>query len=275
MIKNTNKTISHSELSESCCCRLKLSEVDVRLWTHNWTEPELHKHAKMIMLWLYLWSGLNVMWWGTCTATIEMYFPQVTAMWRYCRRYRIFIPLSVEIVDAPSCILPLLAFECIHSVIGTLDIHPVHRACLTLHGIWFLWKCNHGLEDCFLLSRSENDKLVEGGRRMFQMSLSLQGYFLYMLSFIVLGVWWQCCWWMWLLSLMDALWGPTQHTMQAGEHYTSCNPQNLLFVLLLKSKLETNCTRAKNVTALRYLIRLLITARSIHYILTTDYTLAF
>lgn len=57
----------------------------------------------------------------------------------------------------------LLAFECVHSMIGTLDIHSVHRACLTLHEIWFLEKCNHGLEDCFLLSRSENDKLVLGG----------------------------------------------------------------------------------------------------------------
>lgn len=60
----------------------------------------------------------------------------------------------------------LLAFECIHSMIGTLDIHPVHRACLTLHGIWFLGKCNHGLEDCFLLSRRENDKLVHGGKNV-------------------------------------------------------------------------------------------------------------
>lgn len=46
---------------------------------------------------------------------------------------------------------------------GTLDIHPVYRECLTLHGIWFLEMCNHGLEDCFLLSRGENDELVQGG----------------------------------------------------------------------------------------------------------------
>lgn len=26
----------------------------------------------------------------------------------------------------------LLVFECIHSVIDTLDIHPVHKTCLTL-----------------------------------------------------------------------------------------------------------------------------------------------
>lgn len=51
---------------------------------------------------------------------------------------------------------------------GTLDIHPVYRECLTLHGIWFLEMCNHGLEDCFLLSRGENDEL--GG--LYQMSLS-------------------------------------------------------------------------------------------------------
>lgn len=72
-------------------------------------------------------------------------------------------------------------------MIGTLDIHPVHRACLTLHEIWLLEKCNHGLEDCFLLSRSGNDKLAQGGE-MFQTSVSLRGYFTHVLSFIVLGV---------------------------------------------------------------------------------------
>lgn len=48
-------------------------------------------------------------------------------------------------------------------------------------------KCNHGLEDCFLLSGRENDKLVLGGK-MFQMSVLSQSYFAHMLSFIVLGV---------------------------------------------------------------------------------------
>lgn len=52
----------------------------------------------------------------------------------------------------------LLAFECMHSIFSTLDIHPVYRACLTLHGICFSEMCNHGLEDCFLLSRIENDE---------------------------------------------------------------------------------------------------------------------
>lgn len=66
-------------------------------------------------------------------------------------------------------------------MIGTLDIPPVHRACLTLHEILFPEKCNHGLEYCFLLSKSENDKLVRGGR-IFQMSVSLQGYFAHELN---------------------------------------------------------------------------------------------
>lgn len=82
----------------------------------------------------------------------------------------------------------LLALECIHSMIGTLDIHPVHRECLTLHGIWSLWKCNHGLEDCFLLSRSENDKLVQGGKKCLKCQFHRRTIFLKCCSFIVSGV---------------------------------------------------------------------------------------
>lgn len=70
---------------------------------------------------------------------------------------------------------------------GTLDIHPVNRECLTLHGIWFLEMCNHGLEDCFLLSRGENDELVKGGWGCIRCHFH-QGCFPHMLSFIVLGV---------------------------------------------------------------------------------------
>lgn len=115
----------------------------------------------------------------------------------------------------------LLAFECIHSMIGTLDIHPVHRACLTLHGIWFLEKCNHGLEDCFLLSESENDKLVLGGK-MFQMSVSSRGHFPHVLSFIVLGVWSKYCWRLWWFSplINGVLWGPTQHIICSQDELT-------------------------------------------------------
>lgn len=203
------------------------------------------------------------MWWGVCTATTDMYFPQVTAMLWYVYSgcwYGIFIPLSVKIEDALSCIA-LLAFECIHSMIGTLDIHPVHRACLTLHGIWFLGKRNHGLEDCFLLSRVENDKLVQGVK-IFQMSVSLRGYFPHMLSFIVLGVWSKHCWRLWWFSpvINGVLWGPTQHIICSQdeltwsqrrqgilaffcEHYTPSYSQNLAAILVLTCKLETNQTQ--------------------------------
>lgn len=46
--------------------------------------------------------------------------------------------------------LASLVFECIHSLIDTIDIHPVHKTCHALPEIWFLQKCNHWLEDCLL-----------------------------------------------------------------------------------------------------------------------------
>lgn len=129
----------------------------------------------MVTLRFYMWSGLNIMWRGVCTATTEMYFPWVTAT---CGMYSLLLLLIQNIYfllsgDRGCTVMyafTLLTSECVYLMIGTLDIFPVHRACLTLHEIWFLEKCNHGLQCCFLLSRSEKDKLElgRGGGRCFR-----------------------------------------------------------------------------------------------------------
>lgn len=159
--------------------------------------------------------------WNDHAIAFSVKWPKHNAVRCVCYNNRNVLPSQWRSGCSVMYPFALLAFECIHSMIGTLDIHPVHRACLTLHEIWFLEKCNHGLEDCFLLSRNENDKLVLGGK-MFQMSVSSRGYFPHMLSFIVLGVWAKYCWRLWWFSLLinRVLWGQTQHMICSQDELT-------------------------------------------------------
>lgn len=162
---------------------------------------------------LHLWSGLDIICWGVCALQHHKVFSTGHCWVHICSCCRIFIPFWVKLEDTLLCI-----FCIIGSMFGTSDIHPVDRPCLTLHARWFLEMCNHGLEDCFLLSRGENDELVQGkggwgGGGWCIRCQFHQDYSPHMFSFIVYGVWSKYCKRLWWFSpLIDGvLWGSTQH----------------------------------------------------------------
>lgn len=136
-------------------------------------DDTLRKHAERSQTKLCLWSGPDIICWGVCALQHHKVFSTGHCWVNICSCCRIFIPFRVKLEDTLFCI-----FCIIGSMFGTSDIHPVDRPCLTLHAIWFLEMCNHGLEDCFLLSRGENDELVRGARGLgwwwvvYQMSVS-------------------------------------------------------------------------------------------------------
>lgn len=176
---------------------------------------------------------------GHCSVVICVLLPLIKNMYSLLsgdRGYTIMYPFT------------LLVFECIHYMIGTLAIHPDHKTCLTLHEIWFLEKCNHRLGDCFLLSGSENDKLVLGGK-MFQMSVSSLSYFLHVLCFIVSLVSSKHCWRLrWFSSLFGKVfWGSKQHLHCPGHRMSLTAVSTRRGSVLFKEHLFTNVSCSQTV----------------------------